>query len=71
MIPFDTSTPRKTSGIRVGTPAITSRGFDEEAARKVAELIIRVAANNDDETLATVKEEVYALTAQFPLYNQQ
>lgn len=72
MIPFDTSTPTKTSGIRVGTPAITSRGFDEDAAKKVAELIIRVAANkNDAETLVTVKEEVHALTAQFPLYESR
>lgn len=72
MIPFDTSTPTKTSGIRVGTPAITTRGFDEDGARKVAELIIRVAANKDDaETLVTVKEEVHALTAQFPLYEDR
>lgn len=72
MIPFDTSTPTKTSGIRVGTPAITTRGFDEDGARKVAELIIRVAANKDDaETLVTVKKEVHALTAQFPLYENK
>lgn len=69
MIPFDQSTPTKTSGIRIGTPAITSRGFDEMAAKKVAELIIKVAENKDNVAiLESVKEEVHALTAQFPLY---
>lgn len=69
MIPFDQSTPTKTSGIRIGTPAITTRGFDEEAARKVAKLIIKVAENKDQSgLLESIEEEVHALTAQFPLY---
>ena len=41
-IPFETLSPFKTSGIRIGTPAITSRGFKEEDAAKVAELIVKV-----------------------------
>lgn len=69
MIPFDQSTPRKTSGIRIGTPAITTRGFDEEASREVAKLIIKVAENKDQPAvLDTIIEEVHALTDQFPLY---
>lgn len=72
MIPFDQSTPTKTSGIRIGTPAITTRGFDEDGARKVAELIIRVAANKEDnDVLISVKKEVHALTAHFPLYENK
>lgn len=70
MIPFDQSTPRKTSGIRIGTPAITTRGFDEAAARSVAKLIIKVAETKDQpNVLETIKEEVHALTAKFPLYD--
>lgn len=68
-IPFDTLPPTKTSGIRIGTPAITTRGFDEAAARKVAELIIRTAENQENtEVLATIKDEVQELTKQYPLY---
>lgn len=71
MIPFDESTPAKTSGIRIGTPAITTRGFKEEEARKVAELIVKVAENKEDTNiLEQVKAEVHALTAQFPLYTE-
>ncbi|MDR1567299.1 MAG: serine hydroxymethyltransferase [Streptococcaceae bacterium] len=69
-IPFETLSPFKTSGIRVGTPAITSRGFKEEEARKVAELIVKVLKNKDDAAvLAEVKSEVLALTRRFPLYD--
>lgn len=68
-IPFDTLPPTKTSGIRVGSPAITTRGFKEEDARKVAELIIKTAENqNNSEVLATIKKEVKELTDQNPLY---
>ncbi|MGP6138693.1 MULTISPECIES: serine hydroxymethyltransferase [unclassified Jeotgalibaca] len=68
-IPFDTLPPSKTSGIRIGTPAITTRGFGRAEAIKVAELIIKTVENREDETLLDeIKNEVQALTAQFPLY---
>ena len=57
-----------TSGIRVGTPTVTSRGMKEPEMLKIAEWIHRVISNLDDEALiAEVKEEVLALTAQFPI----
>lgn len=68
-IPFETLSPFKTSGIRIGTPAITSRGFKEEDAAKVAELIIKVLSNKDDaDVLAQVKQEVKNLTDKYPIY---
>jgi len=68
-IPFETLSPFKTSGIRVGTPAITSRGFDEEGSAAIAKLIVKVLENKDDEAVhAQVKEEVRALTDAHPLY---
>ncbi|EOT48731.1 MULTISPECIES: serine hydroxymethyltransferase [Enterococcus] len=69
-IPFETLSPFKTSGIRIGTPAITSRGFKEEDATKVAELIVKVLENKDDaDVLQAVKQEVRTLTDRYPLYN--
>lgn len=68
-IPFETLSPFKTSGIRIGTPAITSRGFKEEDAAKVAELIVKVLSNKDDaDVLAHVKQEVKNLTDKYPIY---
>lgn len=68
-IPFETLSPFKTSGIRIGTPAITSRGFKEDAAAKVAELIVKVLSNKDDaDVLAQVKQEVKNLTDKYPIY---
>lgn len=68
-IPFDTLPPSKTSGIRIGTPAITTRGFGVEEAKKVAKLIIQTVENRDDsEALEQIKAEVRSLTAQFPLH---
>ncbi|BFQ96691.1 serine hydroxymethyltransferase [Enterococcus cecorum] len=68
-IPFETLSPFKTSGIRIGTPAITSRGFKEEDAAKVAELIVKVLSNKDDaDVLAQVKQEVKNLTDKYPIY---
>ncbi|EOT30487.1 serine hydroxymethyltransferase [Enterococcus saccharolyticus subsp. saccharolyticus ATCC 43076] len=70
-IPFETLSPFKTSGIRVGTPAITSRGFDEEGSAAIAKLIVKVLENKDDEAVhAQVKEEVRALTDAHPLYTK-
>ncbi|WP_297079362.1 serine hydroxymethyltransferase [uncultured Enterococcus sp.] len=68
-IPFETLSPFKTSGIRIGTPAITSRGFKAEDATKVAELIVKVLENKDDaDVLQAVKQEVRTLTDRYPLY---
>lgn len=68
-IPFDELPPTKTSGIRIGTPAITTRGFKEDDAKEVARLIIKVAENQENpQVLNEVKEEVRALTTRLPLY---
>lgn len=68
-IPFETLSPFKTSGIRLGTPAITSRGFNQADCAKVAELIIQVLENpTDDQVLASVKNQVQALTDAHPIY---
>ena len=68
-IPFDVNPPLNPSGIRLGTPALTTRGFREEQMREVSELIGMVIANpSADDTLATVRRRVSALTDKFPLY---
>lgn len=68
-VPYDTEKPMVTSGIRMGTAAVTTRGFKEQEIKKVAELINRTLKNySNQEKLNEVKKEVLALTAQFPLY---
>ena len=68
-IPFDQNPPMVASGIRVGTPAITSRGMREPEMDRIGELIARVLASPDDEAaLGRVKAEVEALCRKFPLY---
>ena len=68
-IPNDPEKPFVTSGVRLGTPAITARGMKEDEAVKVAEMIIKVLENvNDDQKIAEVKNEVLRLTEKFPLY---
>ena len=68
-IPFDPLPPMKTSGIRVGTAAITTRGFDKEAAKKVAQLIVETLSSATDEgKLDEIRQSVQELTKQFPLY---
>ena len=73
-VPFDPEKPTITSGIRLGSPAATTRGFGEEEFRQVGELISRVldglAANREDNsaTEAKVREEVQALCRRFPIY---
>lgn len=68
-IPFDTESPFVTSGIRIGTPAITSRGFKEEEMKEVASIMASVLKNPEDEA---VKKEaaarVQAITDRFPMY---
>jgi glycine hydroxymethyltransferase len=69
MVPFDDKSPFVTSGIRVGTAAITTRGLKEAEMEQIVELIDRVLTNPDDEAnLNTVKAEVIKLVSAFPLY---
>lgn len=68
-IPYETLSPFKTSGIRIGSAAITARGFGEEESRKVAELIIKTLKNAENEAvLEEVRSAVKSLTDAFPLY---
>src|SRR6185369_15303997 len=68
-IPFDQNPPMVASGIRVGTPAITSRGMREAEMDQVGEFIARVLASPEDAAaLGRVKVEVEALCRKFPLY---
>lgn len=70
-IPFESLSPFKTSGIRIGTPAITSRGFGEEASAEIAKLIIKVLENKDNEAiLEEVRAAVKELTDAHPLYTK-
>jgi glycine hydroxymethyltransferase len=70
-IPNDPESPFVTSGIRIGSPAITTRGFKEEEARQVAHLIADILDNPADESvIAATKEKVHALTARFPVYGR-
>ena len=66
-IPFDTQKPFVTSGLRVGTPAMTTRGMKEEEARTIARLITRII-NEREAAFEEVKAEVAKLCAAFPLY---
>ena len=68
-IPYEQLSPFKTSGIRVGSPAITSRGMGEAESRKIAELMIQALENHDKpEVLEHIRVEVKTLTDAFPLY---
>lgn len=68
-IPYEQLSPFKTSGIRVGSPAITSRGMGEAESRKIAELMIQALENHDKpEVLERIRGEVKTLTDAFPLY---
>lgn len=67
-IPYDTKPPRIASGLRFGTPAMTSRGFKEEDVKAVSKLIIQVLSNmGDEEVEKRVSKEVKDITAQFPV----
>ena len=69
MVPFDDKSPFVTSGIRVGTAAITTRGFKESQMEDIVNLIDQVISNPEDEAnLADVRAKVLALSANFPLY---
>jgi glycine hydroxymethyltransferase len=71
-VPGETRSPFNPSGIRAGTPALTTRGFDEEACERVADLIYRVVDTPDDEAIkADAEAEVESLCAEFPLYDRE
>jgi glycine hydroxymethyltransferase len=69
-IPFDTNPPFNPSGIRLGSPAVTTRGFKEAEMRQVGALIAEVLSNiASEDAIAAVRQKVDALTVRFPLYN--
>src|SRR5213596_3385581 len=70
-IPGDPQSPFVTSGIRLGTSALTTRGFGAGEMKKVAGLIDTVLTKRDDATVARIKREVRALTDAFPLYAER
>jgi glycine hydroxymethyltransferase len=68
-IPFETKSPFVTSGIRIGTPALTTRGMKEDEMRHVARMIARVIeAKGDATVIEQVRNEVDELTKRFPIY---
>jgi glycine hydroxymethyltransferase len=66
-IPFDTRNKAETSGVRFGTPALTTRGMKEEEMRQIGEMIVRII-NEGESAVPQVKQEVLALCKRFPLY---
>ena len=70
MVPYDDQSPFVTSGIRVGAPAMTSRGFGEDEFRRVAQMMDRILTNPTNEDVQKkVRDEVIELTRAFPLYD--
>jgi glycine hydroxymethyltransferase len=68
-IPFDTNSPFVASGIRLGTPALTTRGMREAEMRQIAQMIASIIRESESEEVkAKVKKDVAELTAKFPLY---
>src|SRR5262249_47528207 len=67
-VPDDPQSPFVTSGIRLGTPALTTRGLGREEMVRVGQLIDEALTHPDEKTLARVRGEVGSLTAAFPLY---
>ena len=67
-IPGDPQSPFVTSGIRLGTPALTTRGFGVQEMERVAELIDEVLVKRDDATVQRVKGQVREMAEEFPLY---
>ena len=68
-IPNDPEKPMTTSGVRVGTPAMTTRGFKEDEARATAHLLADVLDNpRDPANIEAVRAKVVALTSRFPVY---
>jgi len=72
MVPFDTQSPLVTSGIRIGAPAITTRGFKEEDCTKTVEWIDRILTNSDNEQIiGNVKGEINEYMKNFPLFQSE
>ncbi len=68
-IPYETQSPAITSGVRIGTPAITTRGMKTPEMETIADLIVKVLKNPDNEKgIADVRADVYALCDAFPIY---
>jgi len=69
MVPFDSRSPFQTSGLRVGTPAITTRGLKEQHMEPIVALIDEVISNSEDEkVLDLVKKRVNKMMNEFPLF---
>jgi glycine hydroxymethyltransferase len=69
MVPFDTQSPMVTSGMRIGTPAVTSRGMKEKEMIRIVDLIDEALQKPSDEKhLKSVKQKVIRLVRRFPLY---
>ena len=71
-VPFETKSPMVTSGIRIGTPAVTTRGMGEAEMAEIARLIDQVLSNLGSSSVeAKVRGEVQELTNRFPLYSER
>ena len=71
-IPFDTESPFITSGIRIGSPAMTTRGLKEEEFKLIGEIIYKSLSNVDDKDIQKeCKKEVLELTKKFPIYKKK
>lgn len=69
MVPFDTRSPFQTSGVRFGTPAITTRGAKEDAMREIVELVDYVLKNvENDSVISTVRSKVNSMMADYPMF---
>jgi len=68
LIPYDPEKPFITSGIRIGTPAITTRGMKEKEMKIIAQLIDEVITKKDRNTIKKVRTKVKELTKKFPIY---
>ncbi|HET7602136.1 MAG TPA: serine hydroxymethyltransferase, partial [Gemmatimonadales bacterium] len=67
-VPDDPQSPFVTSGIRIGTPALTTRGMGVEEMKRIAEFIALALERQDETTLHGIRREVHELTALYPLY---
>lgn len=67
-IPFDTQSVKLTSGMRFGTPAVTTRGMGKDEMRDIGKMIVRIINDDGDEAIDDVKQQVLSLCERFPLY---